>query len=152
MDFLDRDNRSNDMLCRAVEQTLADAGYGYEVLPSDFSAFVERQRSGQYALAFWPMHLASGDDVKTDGDVRFANEQEGFAKEAADRFSSYLDRTNGDSTTANSGLLSGNEIYLFDTREALLEKVNAFRAKLAEDFSMKFSPISMDVLSEARGV
>jgi hypothetical protein len=146
MDFLDRYNRSNDTLCRAVEQTLADAGRGYEVLPGDFSAFIERQRNGKYGLVFWTMELASGDDVKTGGDEEFAREQQGFAEEAEEIFRQYLEVNNGESIVASSGLFKGYAVHLFDSKEALLEAVNAFRASLKQSSVISVPAIPTSVL------
>lgn len=154
MALFDRYKRSNDALCKAVEDTLAQAGRGAEVLPGDFSAFIEQQPDGKYGLVFWTMDLASAEHVKTDGDVTFEREQEAYAKIAETKFDTYLRETNGEPVSPESGPFSGHDdVHVFDSKEALLVTVNAFRVHLKADAGIRCGAILASVLQpEARSM
>lgn len=127
--FWEKETRPYEALCADVEHTIADEDRENELKAYDFTTAIFDHRSGKLGLTVWSMAVAGLFDDPTEGDLRWAKEQQIWVNLAHEKFSSFIsEQEDIKETVPREGQpFAGYEVFLFDSAEDLIAVLNDYR-------------------------
>ena len=133
-EFWTKENRPYSELCERIEEAIAESAAGDDIVSSDITAKIVQLPNGKYGLSVWSMDVGSAFDKPSDGDLRWADEQQGFIDDAPGEFLQHLHALVKDGKAKEfvrdmnefDDFGGDDEAFVFDRLEDIEAAVNSF--------------------------